>query len=122
MPTLADRFKAFFNPNPSLPSPNGRAPIGEGSTAPVVTEDVYSRFKVERDRNAVIKDCRTMYKGDPRVEKMHRRYAQDIMRGGYFVKTKNADALLIAGLMQARLKLNQKLENWLRLTLRDGDS
>jgi hypothetical protein len=121
MPTLADRFKAFFNPSPNagVASPST---LETTSTSPVITEDVYSRFKVERDRNSVIKDCRGMYDGDPRVEKMHRRFSQDLMRGGYFVKTKNVDALLVAGLLQARLNLNQKMENWLRLTSRDGDS
>lgn len=118
MPTLADRVKAFMNPA-EVASPSALATT---STAPVITEDVYSRFKVERDRNSVIKDCRMMYDGDPRVEKMHRRFPQDLMRGGYLVKTKNMDAFLVAGLLQARLKMNQRLENWLRLTLRDGDS
>jgi len=120
MPTIVDRVKAFMNPSPTSPQPS---PIGRGSdVAPVITEDVYSRFKVERDRNSVIKDCRGMYDGDPRVEKMHRRFPQDLMRGGYFIRTKNADAFLVAGLLQTRLSLNQKLENWLRLSLRDGDS
>ena len=120
MPTIADRIKAFMNPSSTSPQPS---PIGRGSdVAPVITEDVYSRFKVEQDRNSVIKDCRGMYDGDPRVEKMHIRFSQDLMRGGFFVKTKNADALLVAGLLQARLSLNQKLEDWLRLTSRDGDS
>ena len=118
MPTLADRVKAFMNPA-EVASPSALATT---STAPVITEDVYSRFKVERDRNSVIKDCREMYDGDPRVEKMHRRFPQDLMRGGYLVKTNNMDAFLVAGLLQARLKMNQRLENWLRLTLRDGDS
>lgn len=122
MPTIADRFKAFMNPTPTPALPQINTFGGGGSPAAVITENVYSRFKVERDRNSVIKDCRVMYDGDPRVEKMHRRFSQDLMRGGYFVKTKNMDALLVAGLMQARLNLNQKLENWLRLTARDGDS
>ncbi len=120
MPTLADRFKAFWNPN--TPSPQS-SPLGRGGdVSPVITEDVYSRFKVERDRNAVIRDCRAMYDDDPRVEKMHIRFSQDLMRGGFFIKTKNADAFLVAGLLQTRLNLNQKLEDWLRLTARDGDS
>jgi hypothetical protein len=119
MPTLAARINAFINPTVNAPAGDT---VATTSTAPVITEDIYSRFKVEADRKTVIKDCRAMYDGDPRVEKMHRRLAQDLMRGGFFVKTKNADALLIAGLLQTRLKLNQKMEDWLRLTSRDGDS
>lgn len=115
MATLADRMKAFMNPNTSQPSAGG-------GSAPVITEDVYSRFKVERDRNAVIKDCRAMYDGDPRVEKMHRMYARDLLRGGFVVKTENARASEVVAAMQERLKLNQSLEDWLRLSMRDGDS
>lgn len=125
MPTLTDRFKAFMNPtpSPSLPSPNGRAQFGEGSSpAAVITEDVYSRFKVERDRNSVIKDCRGMYDNDPRVEKMHRMYARDLLRGGFVVKTDNTEAGEIVTALQERLSLNQSLEDWLRLSMRDGDS
>ena len=124
MPTLSDRFKAFMNPSssPSLPSPNGRAQFGEGSPAAVITEDVYTRFKVERDRVSVIKDCRGMYEDDPRVQKMHRMYARDLIRGGFIVKTDDEQAGEIVEKMQERLTLNQSLEDWLRLSMRDGDS
>ena len=114
MPTLSDRVKAFMNPAPAQQT--------GGGVAPVLTEDVFSRFKVERDRNAVIKDCRAMYDGDPRVEKMHRMYARDLLRGGFVVKTENARANEVIAAMQERLKLNQSLEDWLRLSMRDGDS
>lgn len=119
MPTLSDRFKAFMNPAQTLtlPSPDGR-----GSPAAVITEDVYSRFKVERDRNSIIKDCRGMYDDDPRVEKMHRMYARDLLRGGFVLKTDNEQASEIIEAMQERLTLNQSLEDWLRLSMRDGDS
>ncbi len=114
MPTLSDRLKAFMSP-----------PVAQqigGGAAPVVTDDPYQRFKVERDRNAVIKDCRAMYDGDPRVEKMHRMYARDLLRGGFVIKTADTQASEIVMAMQERLKLNQSLEDWLRLSMRDGDS
>lgn len=116
MPTFSDRVKAFMNP--SLSSAASASP----QPAAVITEDVYSRFKVERDRNMVIKDCRAMYDGDPRVEKMHRMYARDLLRGGFVVKTENAKADEIVLALQERLHLNQALEDWLRLSMRDGDS
>lgn len=80
------------------------------------------RFQVEQSRNAVIKDCRAMYDADPRVEKMHRDYARDLLRNGFIVQTKDEAAKQIADNLQKRLKLNQKLEDWLRLSMRDGDS
>ncbi len=113
--TLADRFKAFFNS-----APNG---VQISTPAPVVTEgDAVSRFSLEHHRNAVIRDCRQMYKNDPRVEKMHRMYARDLVRGGFVVKADNPAAVEIINRLQQRLDLNQKLEDWLRLSMRDGDS
>jgi hypothetical protein len=119
MPTLKQRIDAFFNPalTPS-PSPSGR---GEQPAA-VIPESVMSKFQVEQNRSAVIKDCRAMYDGDPRVEKMHRDYARDLLRNGFIIKTKDDTAKQIADALQKRLKLNQRLEDWLRLSMRDGDS
>lgn len=113
MPTLSDRVKAFMNPTSLKVS---------GAVAPVVTDDPYQRFKVERDRQSVIKECRAMYDGDPRVEKMHRMYARDLLRGGFVIKTADTQASEIVMALQERLKLNQSLEDWLRLSMRDGDS
>jgi len=120
MPTLSDRFRAFMNPNAEIASQSALAMTS--SPAPVITEDVYSRFKVERDRLSVIKDCRAMYDGDPRVEKMHRMYARDLLRGGFVLKTDNTQASEVVSALQERLHLNQALEDWLRLSMRDGDS
>lgn len=117
MPSFSDRVKAFLNPNRASEQSTQTQP------AAVITEDVYSRFKVERDRNAVIKDCRAMYDGDPRVEKMHRMYARDLVRGGFVVRVvDNPQASDIVMALQERLHLNQSLEDWLRLSMRDGDS
>ena len=120
MATLKQRISAFLNPalTPS-PSPDGR---GE-QPAPVVNEDsLVARFQVERSRMATIKDCRAMYDGDPRVEKMHRDYARDLLRNGFLIQTKDEQAKQIADALQKRLNLNQRLEDWLRLSMRDGDS
>jgi hypothetical protein len=108
-----------MNPNAEVAS---QSALATTSPAAVITEDVYSRFKVERDRNSVIKDCRGMYDDDPRVQKMHRMYARDLLRGGFVLKTDNEQASEIIEAMQERLQLNQSLEDWLRLSMRDGDS
>jgi hypothetical protein len=117
-PTLRQRVNAFFNPD-LTPNPS---PKGEGSIAPVIAESVMSRFQVENSRAAVVKDCRSMYDGDPRVKKMHKDYARDLLRNGFIIQTKNAPAMQIATDLQTRLNLNQRLEDWLRLSMRDGDS
>lgn len=118
MPSIRQRIAAFFNPN-LTPGPS---PEGEGSPAPVIPESVMSKFQVEQSRAAVVKDCRKMYDEDPRVEKMHRNYARDLLRNGFLVKTDNALAMEAATALQKRLNLNQRLEDWIRLSMRDGDS
>lgn len=118
MPSLRDRIKAFFNPSASQPSLEGSA----GDIAPVIPETLMSKFQVEHHRAAAVKDCRNMYDGDPRVEKMHRDYARDLLRNGFLIQTKDTAAKQIADDLQKRLKLNQRLEDWLRLSMRDGDS
>jgi hypothetical protein len=63
-----------------------------------------------------------MYDTDTRVKKAHRFYARDIVRAGFIVKTDNEEAKRIAASLQKRLKMNQLLEDAVRLTSRDGDS
>jgi hypothetical protein len=118
MASLRDRVRAFFNPPSSQPV----ADDGINTPAPVIPESVAEKFQVERSRNAAIKDCRVMYDADPRVEKMHRDYARDLLRNGFLIQTKDTNAKGIADALQKRLTLNQKLEDWLRLSMRDGDS
>ena len=123
MTTLIDRIRAFFSPTtPSPALPLKGEGVEGGGIAPVIVEDVYSRFKVERDRASVVKDAREMYDDDPRVEKMHRDYARDLLRKGFVLKTSDPRVKEIIGNMQTRLDLNQRLEDWLRLSMRDGDS
>ena len=121
MATLADRFKAFMNPIPS--GEIASRPLAMTTPAPVVTEgDGYAKFAVERTRAGVIKECRGMYKNDPRVEKMHRMYARDLVRGGFVVRSDNEAATQVVVDLQQRINLNQALEDWLRLSQRDGDT
>ncbi|HZM24614.1 MAG TPA: hypothetical protein VFC02_22895 [Anaerolineales bacterium] len=118
MPTLIQRIQAFFNPA----SPQSVSGGGAGLPAPVIPESEMTKFQVERSRQAVVKDCRNMYDADPRVGKMHRDYARDLLRNGFLVQTKDETAKKVADDLQERLSLNQRLEDWLRLSMRDGDS
>jgi hypothetical protein len=81
-----------------------------------------NRFRADLDRKGVVETCRKMYKVDPRVEKMHRQLARDMVRGGFVLKTSNAQAKQVIDDLQVRLGLNQKCEDYVRLTARDGDS
>jgi|CXWL01.1.fsa_nt_gi hypothetical protein len=120
MPTLLDRINAFMKP----PVPSASATTAEGSVTSSADASIafYEKMKSDRDRAAIIKTCRKMYEGDPRVKKALRTYATDVVRSGYFVKTKDAQALEVAQALQKRLGLNKKLQDATRLTGRDGDS
>lgn len=105
---------------------NAPAVATTAQTAPgavsVSGSDIYEKMKADRDRAAVVNTCIKMYKTDPRVKKAHRFYARDIVRAGYYVKTEDKQAKAIADALQTRLNLNQKLEDAVRETSRDGDS
>jgi hypothetical protein len=92
------------------------------SDVPATSMDVSARFRQETDRRNIILACKEMYKFDPRVKQMHRVLARDLVRGGFMVKTQNTRAAEIATQLQTRLGLNQKCEDWVRLSARDGDS
>jgi hypothetical protein len=115
MATLRQRVSAFFNPNVDAQTTH------EDPRVQSVTAE-YEKLKADRDRIATIKTCRLMYDTDTRVKKAHRFYARDIVRAGFIVKTKNDEAKQIAAALHKRLKMNQMLEDAVRLTSRDGDS
>ena len=117
MPSLKQRIEAFFNP-----------PSAETTTAPdlpaaqqsVVAE--YEKLKADRDRLAILKTCRLMYKTDARVKKALKMYATDLVKAGFIVQTKDEQAKQIANELQIRIGLNKKLQDVVRLSGRDGDS
>lgn len=79
------------------------------------------RFGAETERGTILDACARMYKSDPRIKKMHRQLARDIVKGGYILRSKDTRALEVARALQERLKLNQKLDDYVRLAARDGD-
>jgi len=124
---LRDVINAIFGRNrPAVvttaePAAASAAPLGAMAGSGGATA-IYERMKSEQDRVVVVKLCRQMYKTDPRVSKALRTYARDLVRSGFFVKTDNARASETALALQRRLNLNQKMEDAVRLSGRDGDS
>lgn len=85
--------------------------------------DLSQRFRADQERRAVEETCRRMYKADPRAKGVIQTLARDAVRGGAQVTVAdNQKAEDIATEMIERLKLNTKLDDWMRLSLRDGDS
>ncbi len=113
---LLDQVKAIFQRRVSSET------SAQTAAATLEASDLYERMKADRERVEIMKTCIEMYEADPRVKKAHRFYARDIVRAGYYVKTKDEAAKAIADDLQKRLKLNQALENAVRETSREGDS
>lgn len=118
MATLWSKLTSIF----SRPPGETVTPQGDVVRSDVNTTVSLERLQADRDRMAIIRTCRAMYKSDPRVEKMHRIMARDLVRGGFIVKTNHAQAKQIALDMQVRLGMNQLCEDYTRLSARDGDS
>jgi hypothetical protein len=86
--------------------------------------------RARRDRIAV---CREMYDTDTRAKQVISTLARDIVRGGFDVEiegltggrprggSQEAEALEIATALQERIALNQRLDDWTRYAMRDGD-
>jgi hypothetical protein len=114
MATLKQRVNAFFNP-----------PVQAETTSAASQQSIsaeYEKLKADQDRIAIVKSCQLMYETDPRVKKDIRISARDMVKAGFIIKTKNAEAKAIADRLQKRLDLNQVLEDASRETQRDGDS
>ena len=77
-------------------------------------------------RRAMVEDCRNMYAHDPRVAGFINSLARDAVKGGFAVQVHQAadvdGTLLIATDLIERLRLFSRIDDWVRLTLRDGDS
>ncbi len=118
MATLLSRIAGFFSRKTS----QSALPVGDVVRSDVNTTVNLEKMQNDRERVAIIKTCRAMYKGDPRVEKMHRVMARDLVRGGFIVKTNHSQAKQSALDLQLRLGLNQVCEDYTRLSARDGDT
>lgn len=84
--------------------------------------NVYGKFTAETTRAGVMRKCREMYANDSRARKMLRVLARDLVKGGFTLNCDDAQALEIAEALRTRLSLDQHLDDWVRLTARDGDS
>jgi len=93
------------------------------------TPEVVTRLQVEHDRRTVVTECREMYRSDTRAEGVVNAVARDAVKGGFRLKVSSATggaaqarrAQEVAEALLARLRLAERLDDYLRLTLRDGD-
>lgn len=124
---LIDRISAMFRRTGTAEQParttdaemplNVRGPL-----------ELAGEWRAASDRRSIVKACREMYANDPRGEAVITTLARDIVRGGFDVEVTDAPAGQeelaeeIAEDLVERLDMAQRLDDWLRLTMRDGDS
>ena len=117
MPTILDRISALWQ---------RRQP------PPVVTEQPANpqavgavTFTTQRDRRNRVTDCRDMAAEDPRAKQSIATLARDATKGGFTTQVSGpraAQAQAAADALLTRLDIFTRLDDWARLTLRDGDT
>lgn len=125
MAGLIGRFNTLFRRRQAEEEPR-RTTSDELPGRPRSPVDLYSKFRAADDRKGLIEECRKMRREDSRASGVIATVARDAVRGGLQVQVadgpdaqraqESADALF------TRLKLNHRLDDWIRLTFDDGDS
>jgi len=116
---LIDRFQALFTPRELAEKPATKM------QPPAQPFNLLKKFEIERDRKSMITDCRQMYQEDPRARGVINTLVRDAVKGGFELTIEGAranEAQTIADELIARLRMDARLDDWGRLTLRDGDS
>ncbi len=117
--SLIDRIASIFKPKSAAPTTADET--GAAPSAPTANA-LMDRFAAETTRAQIVEQCRKMYREDPRVRRITATVARDAVKGGFTVSTKDARAQESAERLSKRLKLGQRLDDWTRLALRDGDT
>lgn len=124
MPSLIDHFTNLITRlRPAQPKTTSDEirPASISSAASII-----KLFQVEQDRRSIVSDCRQMYDLDTRAEGVIATLARDAIKGGFTVNVKKGNntkkAQTIATDLMTHLNLITRLDDWVRLTLRDGDS
>lgn len=119
---LIDRIAARLRGTPMASAEPIRTTTQE-MPRPVSPVNVGARFGAASDRSTIVREARKMYREDPRAKEIIKTVARDAVKGGFAVKVKgNPRAEEIAKDLVKRLALKQRLDDWARLTFRDGDS
>lgn len=118
MPTILDRFTALWQRRNTAPPTVTTQNVKPTAPATVT-------FTTQRDRRSRIADCRDMVADDPRAKQALATLARDATKGGFTLQITGprADqAQAVADALFARVKLFTRIDDWARLTFRDGDT
>lgn len=118
---LIDRFQALWRRGQSAPTVAATTQV----PPPPRSSALARLISDEMDRRTVVAECTAMYRGDPRARGIIRTLTTDAVRGGFelVVEGPRADeAKAIADAMFERVHFWKLVSEWVRLTLRDGDT
>lgn len=123
---LIDQFNNLVRRlRPAVQATTTSDEVGSGRQA-TAAPDLYARFKVGQGRTEIVRDSRRMYSEDTRASGIIKALASDATRGGFTLEVltgaQRGQAQTVADEMVRRLHLFQRLDDWSRLSLRDGDS
>lgn len=116
---LIERFQALFRARQLQEQPVTLV------KEPARLTTLATRFGTENDRRSIVADSRKMYDEDPRVRTIVQTLARDVTKNGFelVVEGRRApEAKAIANEMFDRIDVWSRLNDWVRLSLRDGDS
>ena len=117
---ILNRVGRLFSLNQE-PTTADYSPMTNGRQSGTAVNAV-AAFEIERERDGMVKECREMYLNDPRAKQIIQTVARDAVSGGFQIEVEDEKALEEGEAMRDRLNLNGKLDDYLRLTFRDGDS
>lgn len=123
---LIDRVSAIFRRR--APQDGRQTTSDELETGrPVSSLALVDAWRAATDRQSLVRACREMYRTDPRARGVINTLARDMVRGGFTVEVRGGDrraaeAQAVADALVDRLDLLRRLDDWIRLSLRDGDS
>lgn len=116
---LLDRFQALFRPRQQTTDQPATM-----VTPPPRVSTLTQLFAAERDRRAMVNDCRAMYEEDPRAKGVINTLSRDAVKGGFELRVEGQraeEAKAIADELLDRVGFWDRVDDWGRLGTRDGD-
>ncbi len=121
MPSLTDRITRFFSRSQGTTVKTTAAESSQVTDMAHIS-NMGLRFQAETTRRGKVALSRKIYGEDPRMEGIINTLARDVANGEFQIETDDTHAADIAADVIKRLKVRDKLDDWVRVTLRDGDN
>lgn len=120
MASILDRIRSAFTAGQVPPN------TSRETMPPPRPSLFYEQFAAAQGRTEIIRECREMYRTDPRAKAALGTLARDVVKTGFAVTVTDGpraeDAEVIAAETIRRLKLERQTAPWIRMSARDGDS